>query len=91
MAEYKIFHCPYGDDFEGGDECDRCEQYELCMETPNGDVIERSVYEKLRSDIDKAIDEIISLRKQYNNDDYYDCKYEILEILKRNGVYIEKR
>ena len=24
--------CPYGDDFEGGDECDRCEQYELCME-----------------------------------------------------------
>lgn len=25
--------CPYGDDFEGGDECDRCEQYELCMET----------------------------------------------------------
>lgn len=25
--------CPYGDDFEGGDECDRCEQYELCIET----------------------------------------------------------
>jgi hypothetical protein len=25
--------CPYGDDFEGGDECDRCEQYELCMES----------------------------------------------------------
>lgn len=25
--------CPYGDDFEGGDECNRCEQYELCMET----------------------------------------------------------
>ena len=25
--------CPYGNDFEGGDECDRCEQYELCMET----------------------------------------------------------
>lgn len=33
MAEYREFHCPYGDDFEGGDECDRCEQYELCMET----------------------------------------------------------
>ena len=27
------FKCPYGDDFEGGDECDRCEQYELCMKT----------------------------------------------------------
>lgn len=33
MAEYREIHCPYGDDFEGGDECDRCEQYELCMET----------------------------------------------------------
>lgn len=33
MAEYREFYCPYGDDFEGGDECDRCEKYELCMET----------------------------------------------------------
>lgn len=33
MAEYRELKCPYGDDFEGGDECDRCEQYELCMET----------------------------------------------------------
>ena len=33
MAEYREIKCPYGDDFEGGDECDRCEQYELCMET----------------------------------------------------------
>lgn len=40
MAEYREFHCPYGDDFEGGDECDRCEQYELCMETPSANVIE---------------------------------------------------
>lgn len=40
MADYREFHCPYGDDFEGGDECDRCEQYELCMETPAADVIE---------------------------------------------------
>ncbi len=47
MAEYKVFHCPYGDDFEGGDECDRCEQYELCMETPTADAIERSEYDKL--------------------------------------------
>lgn len=47
--------CPYGDDFEGGDECDRCEQYELCMESyppvnlieipkgaTNGDVVIRA-------------------------------------------------
>ncbi len=40
MAEYREFHCPYGDDFEGGDECDRCEKYELCTETPSADVIE---------------------------------------------------
>lgn len=48
MAEYKVFHCPYGDDFEGGDKCDRCEKYELCMETPNADVVERSEYQKLK-------------------------------------------
>lgn len=47
--------CPYGDNFEGGDECDRCEQYELCMESyppvnlieipkgaTNGDVVIRA-------------------------------------------------
>jgi hypothetical protein len=33
MAEYRELKCPYGDDFEGGDECDSCVQYELCMET----------------------------------------------------------
>ena len=49
MAEYKEFHCPYGDDFEGGDECDRCEQYELCMETPSIDVVERSKYDNLHN------------------------------------------
>jgi hypothetical protein len=72
MAEYKEFHCPHGDDFEGGDECDRCEQYELCMETPTADVVERKTYEQmvqmfkqeheswsnLCSKIDKAIEEI---------------------------------
>lgn len=36
------------------------------------------------SKIDKAIEEIIKLRKHYHNDDYYDCKYEVLEILKKN-------
>ncbi len=33
MAEYREIHCPYGDDFEGGDECNECELYELCLET----------------------------------------------------------
>lgn len=46
--------CPYGDDFEGGDECNRCEQYELCIESypsvnlikipngaTNGDVVKK--------------------------------------------------
>ena len=37
-----------------------------------------------RSKINKAIEEIRSLRKEYPNDDYYDCKYEVLEIIKRN-------
>lgn len=41
MADYRELKCPYGDDFEGGDECDRCEQYELCMETyPSLNLIE---------------------------------------------------
>ena len=46
-------------------------------ELATADVIERSK-------IDKAIDEIINLRKHYPNEDYYDCKDEVLEILKRN-------
>lgn len=48
MADYREFHCPYGDDFEGGDECDRCEQYELCMETPAANVVGLDEYEKLK-------------------------------------------
>jgi len=57
--------CPYGDDFEGGDECDRCEQYELCMETypplnlieipknaTNGDMI-RIVFPNIESRLDE--------------------------------------
>jgi len=48
----------------------------VVSERPTADVIERSK-------INKAIDEIISLRKHYPNDDYYDCKNEILEILRR--------
>lgn len=47
MAEYKKFSCPQGDDFEGGYECDRCNKYEICMETPSADVIERSTMEIL--------------------------------------------
>ena len=38
----------------------------------------------MREQIDKAIEEITNLRQQYPNEDYYDCKWEILEILKNN-------
>jgi hypothetical protein len=87
MAEYKVFHCPYGDDFEGGDECDRCEQYELCMETPNGDVIERSKIDKAIEEIEKTentqehifYDGDICARGAFN-----DGMEKALEILKRN-------
>lgn len=48
MADYREIKCPYGDDFEGGDECDRCEQYELCIETPAANVVELDEYEKLK-------------------------------------------
>jgi hypothetical protein len=76
MAEYKIFHCPYGDDFGGGDVCDRCEKYELCMETPNADVVERSK-------IDKAIEEIQSYK--HGNGNMFTCGLnKAIEILKRN-------
>jgi len=67
MAEYIEFYCPHGDDFEGGDECDRCEKYEFCMETPAADVIERSK-------IDKAIDKIKGLSVQVD-------KIQVLKIL----------
>lgn len=78
MAEYKVFHCPYGDDFEGGEVCDRCDKYEICMETPTADVIERSK-------IDKAIEEIEDLdNAKYGFESYEQCKAEVLEILKRN-------
>ena len=50
MADYREIKCPYGDDFEGGDECDRCEQYELCMETSSANVIEYSEYEALKKE-----------------------------------------
>ncbi len=70
MADYREIHCPYGDDFEGGDECDRCEQYELCMETSPADVVERSK-------IDKAIEEIESKKYIIDID-------RAIEILKRN-------
>ena len=80
MAEFKEFHCPYGDDFEGGDECDRCEQYELCMETPTADVVERSK-------IDKAIKEMEKLKKNVaTTEDFYAklCVRECIVILKKN-------
>lgn len=51
MADYREIHCPYGDDFEGGDECDRCDLYELCLESSPADVVERSK-------LNKAIEEI---------------------------------
>ena len=47
------------------------------MSEPTADVIERSK-------INKAIEEIISLRKEYPNDDYYDGKYKVLEIIKKH-------
>lgn len=77
MAEYKVFHCPHGDDFEGGDECDRCEQYELCMETPNGDVIERSK-------IDEAIDE---LRKQIEENHLNVIEHADTEWITKDFIY----
>jgi hypothetical protein len=64
--------CPYGDDFEGGDECDRCEQYELCMESypplnlievpkgaTNGDMI-RIIFPKIEIYTD-VINEIVDV------------------------------
>ena len=57
MAEYKKFSCPYGDDFEGGDECDRCDEYEICMETPTANVIERSKIDKAIEELRKEIEE----------------------------------
>lgn len=78
MAEYKKFSCPYGDDFEGGEVCDRCDYYEICMETPTADVIERSK-------VDKAIEEINQC-KVYG---HTDCARlvslpEVLSIIKKN-------
>lgn len=67
MAEYIEFHCPHGDDFEGGDECDRCEKYELCMETPKADVVERSKYESIRKQLLQSIDEKFALDKANRN------------------------
>ena len=32
------------------EKCDRCEKYELCMETPNVDVVERSEYDKFEKE-----------------------------------------
>lgn len=39
---------------------------------------------ELRSKIKEAIEEIKNLRMYYPNEDYYDCKYQVLEILKRD-------
>ena len=71
--------CPYGDDFEGGDECDRCEQYELCMETyppanlieipkgaTNGDVI-KAMFPNVNFGT-LAQDDVI-VNKDYSNND----------------------
>ena len=87
MAKYIEFHCPHGDDFEGGDECDRCEKYELCMETPNADVIERSKIDKAIEEIEKTentqehtfYDGDINIKGAFN-----DGIEKALEILKRN-------
>lgn len=78
MAEYKVFHCPYGDDFEGGDKCDRCEQYELCMETPTADVVERSK-------IDKAIECIGNLNLNDYGDNLYQFQNKVIEIVRSIG------
>lgn len=49
--------CPYGDDFEGGDECNRCDKYEICMETPTADVVERSKIDNALADMQSMLDQ----------------------------------
>lgn len=49
----------------------------IVREQPTADVVER---EK----VNKAIEEIEYLRAQYCNDTYYDCKYEVLGILRKH-------
>lgn len=70
MADYVEFHCPQGDNYEGGDACDRCEKYELCMETPAADVVERSEYDKLKKELDhykRLVDAESDLRLKLDN------------------------
>lgn len=78
--------CPYGDDFEGGDECDRCEQYELCMETPNVDVIERSKIDKAIEEMQKEIEENHLNVIEYADGEWIvkDFVYGAIERLRRN-------
>lgn len=78
MADYREFKCPYGDDFEGGDECDRCEQYEICMETPAADVVERSEYEKLKK-------ENMDLKIKYD-----DAEKRFCNVMDRNAKLLSK-
>lgn len=95
MAEYinredVYFHCSYNGECLGlSSDCEKCSDnvidYQELMEIPTADVVERDK-------IDKAIEEITNLRRQYPNEDYYDCKWEILAILKKNiGVDYEHK
>jgi hypothetical protein len=79
MAEYKKFSCPQGDDFEGGDECDRCDKYEICMETPTADVIERSEFEEMVKSF-KAMVEIKNENLIAMRDKYYKLEKEYAEL-----------
>lgn len=86
MAEYREIHCPYGDDFEGGDECDRCEKYELCMETPNANVIERIKIDKAIEEMQKEIEENHLNVIEYADGEWIvkDFVYGAIERLRRN-------
>lgn len=78
MKMIRELKCPYGDDFEGGDECDRCEQYELCMETyppvnlieipkgaTNGDIIKAMFPDLVNSNLD-LVDVLNKARDWWN-------------------------
>lgn len=51
-------------------------------ETNKGLLAEHEQLLKLRSEINESIQKIKNLRMYYPNEDFYDCKYQILEILK---------
>jgi hypothetical protein len=90
MAEYRKIVCPYGDDFEGGDECDRCDQYEMCLETPPADVVDHSkVVIKLKA-MRKEIEQIKDVVHDGNNHYYKDCMETKSEVLKIIDKYLDE-